>query len=72
MSPEQCRMARAALKWSTVRLAQEAGITQTTVNRFENGKDAYQSTAKKLQEALEATGKVRFENDCCVCVEHVE
>lgn len=68
MTPSQCRMARAALKWSTTKLAETAGVTTTTVNRFENGKDAYTSTEKKLREALEFCGRVRFEGNECVCV----
>lgn len=68
MTPHQCRMARAALKWSTIKLAEQAGVTPTTVNRFENGKDSYTSTANKLRSAFETTGLVRFEGDSCVCV----
>jgi len=61
-------MARAAIKWSTSKLADAAQVTTTTVNRYENGKDAYTSTATKLREALEGNGKIRFEGDSCVCV----
>ncbi len=56
MSPEQCRMARAALKWSTEKLARASGLDKTTVNRFENGKVSYTSTATKLQTTFEAEG----------------
>ena len=56
MIPEQCRMARAALKWSTEKLAKSAGLDKTTVNRFENGNDSYASTAKKLQTVFEQHG----------------
>jgi len=56
-------MARAAIRWSTVELAKAAGLTPTTVNRFENGKDAYTSTATKLRDAFLATGLIRFEGD---------
>ncbi len=68
MTPQQCRMARAALKWSTADLASSANVNQTTVNRFENGKDSYASTATKLQEAFESTGQIRFEGETCVCI----
>lgn len=68
MNMTQCRMARAALKWSTTKLAEEAGVSPMTVNRFENGKDSYTSTAKKLQDALESTSRVRFEGETCVCL----
>lgn len=63
MNPVQSRMARAALKWSTTDLATAAGVNSTTVNRFENGKDAYTSTANKLREAFLDTGLIRFEGD---------
>lgn len=69
MTPAQCRMARAALKISTQRLAELAGVNATTVNSFEQGKDAYSSTVAKLRKALEEAGNIRFEGDCCVCVE---
>ncbi len=68
MTPTQCRMARSAIKWSTSDLSKKARVTTTTVNRFENGKDAYTSTAIKLKKALESSGKIRFEGGCCVCV----
>lgn len=68
MNMTQCRMARAALKWSTTKLAEKAGVSPMTVNNFENGKDSYASTGKKLQIALESTGKVKFEGDKCVCL----
>ncbi len=63
MTPVQCRMARAALKWSTADLATAAKMNSTTVNRFENGKDAYTSTASKLASAFTDTGEIRFEGD---------
>lgn len=63
MSPEQCRMARTALRWSTKNLAEVAGVNPMTVNSFESGKDAYTSTDKKLQAAMEDTGSVIFGSD---------
>ena len=56
MTPTQCRMARAALDWSTADLARAADIGQATVNRFETGRDARISTVEKLRSALEAAG----------------
>jgi transcriptional regulator with XRE-family HTH domain len=61
MNADQCRMARAALKWSTAKLAQKAGVGLNTVNRFEAGADAQMSSVKKMQAALEAGG-VEFTN----------
>lgn len=62
-------MARAALNWSVRELAKKANLDKATVSRFENGKDAYTSTAVKLQAALESSGKITFNGDNCVCVE---
>jgi len=60
-------MARAALGWSVQKLGELACVTPNTVSRYENGKDAYTSTADKLKAALEGSGKIRFEGDSCVC-----
>lgn len=56
MTPEQCRMARAALKWSTQKLAEAASIGVNTINRFEDGQDARLSSVEKMRSALEAAG----------------
>jgi len=58
MTPTQCRMARAALEWSTSDLARAANVGAATVNRFETGQDARISTVEKLRRALEAAGVV--------------
>lgn len=52
----QCRMARAAIEWSTQDLAARAGVGVNTVNRFEGGQDARISSVEKMQRALEAAG----------------
>lgn len=66
MSPVQCKMARAAVGWSVVRLSQLAGVNKNTVVNFENGKDAYASTANKLHDAFLQTGLIRFEGENAV------
>lgn len=53
MTPAQCRMARAALNWTTSDLAKAAGIGINTVNRFEGGADTRLSSVEKLRRALE-------------------
>src|SRR5271156_380117 len=58
MTPTQCRMARAALGWSTTHLARAANIGPATINRFETGQDARISTVERLRSALEAAGVV--------------
>lgn len=67
IGPEQCRMARAALDWTTKQLSEAAGIGINTVTRFEKGeKETRQGTAKLLRIALE-DGGVTFADNGCVC-----
>lgn len=56
MTPEQLRMARAALKISVRKLASLSGITANTISRIENSGDARVSTITALREALENAG----------------
>ncbi|WP_227751619.1 helix-turn-helix domain-containing protein [Tabrizicola oligotrophica] len=57
MKPEQLRMARAALQIGVRDLAELAGVSFTTINRFETGKSGLQlSTAEAIRKALEAQG----------------
>lgn len=58
MNPTQCRMARAALSWSTQDLAREAGVGVNTVNRFETGQDARLSSVEKMRSTLETAGVI--------------
>jgi transcriptional regulator with XRE-family HTH domain len=59
----QCRMARAALGWSTQELAHEAGVGVNTVNRFENGQDARMSSVAAIRATLEAAGVIFVEEN---------
>ena len=59
MSPEQCRMARAALNWSGSQLASAADIGSATVARFELGERVQPSKIAVMRETLERNG-VRF------------
>lgn len=68
MTPQKCRMARAALKWFTIALAEAAQVNATTVNRYESGKGSYSSTANKLHDAFLAAGRIAFKDEGCVCV----
>ncbi len=55
--PSQCRMARAALDWTALQLAEQAGVGVTTVVRFEGSQTApNRATLAALQRALEAAG----------------
>lgn len=50
-------MARNALRLGVRDLASEAGVSFTTVSRYENGKSGLQhSSAEAIREALEARG----------------
>ena len=63
MKPEQLRMARAALQLGVRELAELAGVSFTTVHRFETGKSGLQhATALALTKALEGQG-IQFLED---------
>jgi transcriptional regulator with XRE-family HTH domain len=55
MDSIQCKMARAALGWSTAELAKRAGTGIATVNRFELAQGGW-NTANALIRAFEAAG----------------
>lgn len=69
MTPNQCRMARAALRWSTQDLAKAAGVGGNTVNRFEAGQDTRLSSYDAMSKAFEAAGVTFTSHDGreCVC-----
>jgi transcriptional regulator with XRE-family HTH domain len=57
ISPEQCRMARAALRWSAQELAQRANVGRVTVQRLESGKvEPVPAIAAAIRQALERAG----------------
>ena len=57
MHPSQIRMARNALRLSVRELAELAGVSFMTINRFETEKGGLQlSTAEAIRKALEAQG----------------
>ena len=58
LTPEQVRMARAALKWNTGELAREADINPNTVTKFENGGNVTIDTLAKIKAAFERAGIV--------------
>lgn len=62
MTPDQCRMARAALQLSQGQLAKAADVRQETVSGFEGGNDSRRSTVDKLQRELERRGVVFVAN----------
>tara|TARA_R110002073_G_scaffold319392_1_gene493966 strand:+ start:983 stop:1204 length:222 start_codon:yes stop_codon:yes gene_type:complete len=56
MTPEQCKMARAGLGVNVRKLGEMAGISYTTVTRYENNGNAQILTINKMRMALEAAG----------------
>ena len=56
-------MARAALNWTTQRLAETAQVGVNTVNRFERGGDARLSSVDRMRIALEAAGVTFIDGD---------
>ena len=56
MLPVQCRMARAALGLSAVKLAAAARVARQTIVRFERGKKIRLSTVTSIRQVLEAAG----------------
>jgi transcriptional regulator with XRE-family HTH domain len=54
----QVRMARTALGWGVRDLARKAGISPTTVTRFENGAHTRVDTVGQIQDVLERAGIV--------------
>lgn len=56
LTPDQIRMARAALKWGVRDLANRASITAATVTRMEAGRPGYAATLEAIRIAFEAAG----------------
>ena len=59
MDAEQCRMARASLKWTLDDLAKASGLGRATLARFELGQPVSDETIEKAKAALEVQ-RVRF------------
>jgi transcriptional regulator with XRE-family HTH domain len=63
ISPSQCRMARAALSWTTHDLAARARVSANTVSKFESNKvKPNPSTVAVIQRALEEAGIIFIDN----------
>ncbi|MDH7807940.1 putative transcriptional regulator [Rhizobium sp. AN67] len=59
----QVRMARAALGWGVVELAEHAGISTNTLVRLEKGEDLKQSTIDNIRFVLEKAGVKFVDNE---------
>lgn len=62
MTPDQSKMARAALSWSLTELAAAAGVGRATAARFEIGQSVSDDKVAALQKAFEGH-QVRFITD---------
>ncbi|GLR49212.1 helix-turn-helix domain-containing protein [Shinella yambaruensis] len=57
MNPAQCRAARALLEWTQPHLANEAGVSPSTLRDFESGKrKPIANNVTAIRVALEAAG----------------
>ena len=54
--PEQCRAARAALRWSVADLATSAGLAENTVTAFELGRSVRDLSMLRIKYAFEKAG----------------
>ena len=64
ITPVQCKMARAAVGWSTRDLADRANVGATTVNRFEvEARTPIKATLMAIQRALESGGVEFLDGD---------
>ena len=63
MTPDQCRIARAAIQLRVGELAYAAKLSANTVVRFERGGALKKRTTEALQAALEAPGIIFVEEN---------
>ena len=64
ITAEQCRAARALLRWSQPQLADATGIARETIAHFERGaRIPHASNLKIIRAALEAAGVIFIEGD---------
>ena len=57
LAPAQCRMARAALRWTVQELAAKAGVGRATTTRFEvEQAEPMPATPAVIRRAFEAAG----------------
>jgi predicted transcriptional regulator len=52
----QCKLARVALGWGVIELADKANVSTQTITRLEKGDQLRPSTLKSIQSVLEEAG----------------
>ncbi len=64
LTPRQCRAARGLLDWTQEELAEQAGVSRSTVRGFENGlHELHRGSAAVIRGALEAAGVILIDPD---------
>ncbi len=66
LTSDQIRAARALLRWSAQKLADESGVSWKTIQRMEASKGVPSATARnieKIQKTLEAAGVIFIDED---------
>lgn len=58
MTPEQCKMARAAIGLGVRELAEQADVSPNTITRLERGESMQRRTVETIRAVLEAAGIV--------------
>ena len=66
MTPVQCRMARAALKWTVRELAEKANVMPNTVTNLEGGKVTTTATVEAIEQAILSSGMIKFDGKLTV------
>lgn len=56
ITAKQCRMARAALDWSQLDLAERSGVGSTSIKKFELGSALRPALLARLRGSMEAAG----------------
>ncbi len=62
MTPDQCRMARAAARLGVRDLAVAAKVSTNTITRFEGGEELRPRTIEDIRRVLEAAGVQFLDN----------
>lgn len=64
LTPQQCRAARGLLGWTQEKLAEQAGVSRSTIRGFESGQHVlHRGSAAVIRGALETAGVMLLEPD---------
>ncbi len=68
ITPQQIRMARAALNCTMVDISERTGLHRNTLANVEQDDAATRKSTLKLLESVFEEAGIRFDGDSCVCV----